>query len=153
MLSKQERKDLNTEFYTALGRVMQGSFSETGRTVKWTNYRTNIRDIYVRMEVDHKGAVFAVELQHYDEGIRQLYWEQFMEVKRLMQSEFAHELRWMEFFTKEDGITNGRISCSTQEGSLYLKDTWPALLAFLKKNLVAFDRFWANAFDIFKALE
>ena len=47
MLSRQERKNLNIEFYTALGRMMQGAFSETGKRINWTNYRTGIRGVYV----------------------------------------------------------------------------------------------------------
>jgi hypothetical protein len=153
LLSRQQRKDLNTEFYTALGRVMQGSFSETGNTIKWTNYRTRIRHIYVRLETDHLGARFAVELQHPDEGIRQLYWEQFLELKTLMQSEFDQDLNWQDEVAKPNGTMISSINCSTDSGSVYKKETWPELFAFLKENLLAFDRFWASAFDIFKALE
>ncbi len=153
MLSRHDRKQLNTEFYTALGLMLQDDFSATGRRIKWTNYKTGVKDIYLRMEADGNGARICIDLQHRDEGIRQLFWEQFQEVKALLKSELGNELIWHEQFFKPDGTEISRIEKRLNEGNLYNRETWPILLPFLKENLLAFDRFWADAFDIFKNLE
>jgi hypothetical protein len=39
------------------------------------------------------------------------------------------------------------------KGNIHDKSTWPDMLTWLKKNLIEFDEFWNDAFDIFKALE
>jgi hypothetical protein len=153
MLSRQERKQLNTEFYTALGLMMQGSFSVSGRRVKWTNFKTGVRDVYLRMEVDGNGARIALDLQHRDLEIRELFWEQLLELKALLQAEWGTDLLWEESYTKPDGTTVCRVEKQLNQGNLFNKTTWPLLLTFLKENLLAFDRFWADAFDIFKNLE
>ena len=153
MLSRQERKQLNTEFYSALGLMMQGDFSATGRRLKWTNYKTGVKDVYLRMEADGKGARIAIDLQHRDPGIRGLFWEQFGEVKLLLQSELGEELIWHEEYTRTDGTVISRIEKRLDEGNLFDKTTWPVLLPFLKENLLAFDRFWGDVFDIFTNLE
>ena len=153
MLTYSERKLLNTEFYTALGAMMQGDYSATSRRIKWTNYRTGVKDVYVRMEVDNKGARLCLEIQHADRDIRYLFWEQLEELKALMESEMGHELVWHRDFYKIDGSSVGRVEKVLHEGNLYDKSTWPLLLGFLKENLLAFDRFWDDASEIFSALE
>ena len=154
MLSKTERQALNTEFYTALGLMMQGSVSEfQPKKVRWTNYRTNVKDIYVRLDADNKGATFAIDMQQKDDDVRAIFWEQLTELKMLLQGEFGENLIWHEHFYKPDGNQISRVELRLENGSLYDKSTWPILLPFLKENLLAFDRFWSNCFDIFKALE
>ena len=153
MLTKTERQNLNTEFYTALGMMMQGSYSEMHKKTRWTNYRTNVKDIYVRLDADNKGASFSIDFQQKDAEVRAIFWEQLTELKLLLQSEFEDELIWHESFFKPDGSEISRVELSIGGGSLYEKNTWPILLPFLKECLLAFDRFWTNSFDIFKALE
>lgn len=153
MLSKTERQKLNTDFYTALGLMMQGSYSEMHKKTRWTNYRTNVKDIYVRLDADNKGARFSIDFQQKDAEVRALFWEQLGELKNLLQSEFAGEIIWHESFFKEDGSQISRVEVRLEQGSLYDKSTWPEMLRFLKEALLSFDRFWTNCFDIFKALE
>jgi len=153
MLTPAQRKTLNTDFYTALGAMMQGDYSATGRRIKWTNYRTGVKDAYVRMEADNKGARFGLEFQHADAEIRYLFWEQLEELKALMESEMGDALVWHRDFYKIDGTPVCRVEQRLDDGNLYDKSTWPVLLVFLKENLLAFDRFWADAAEVFAALE
>jgi hypothetical protein len=153
MLSKIERQKLNTDFYTALGLMMQGSYSELSKKTRWTNYRTNVKDIFVRLDADNKGASFCLDFQQKDAEVRALFWEQLGELKKLLQSELGNNSIWHESFYKEDGSQISRVELRFDKGSLYDKSTWPEMLEFLKESLLAFDRFWTNCFDIFKALE
>lgn len=153
MLSHSQRKSLNTDFYTALGAMMQGDYSATGRRIKWTNYRTGVKDVYVRMEADNKGARFGLEFQHGDADIRYLFWEQLEELKAMMEGEMGEDLIWHPDFYKPDGAQVSRVEVRLNQGNLYDKSTWPVLLVFLKENLLAFDRFWADAAEVFTALE
>ena len=153
MLSKTERQNLNKEFYTALGLMMQGAVSEFRPKVRWTNYRTNVKDIFVRLEADNKGARFFIDFQHKDAEVRSLVWEQLSELKILLQAELGENLIWHECYYKEDGSEISRVELRLDRGSLYDKTSWPELLGFLKSSLISFDSFWANCFDIFKALE
>ena len=153
MLSKQDKKQLNTDFYTALGLMMQGDYSATGKRIRWTNYKTGIRNMYVRMETTGKGASFALDLQHRDEGLRQLFWEQLTELKALMQDAMGDDLVWHEAYHKMDGTVISRVEKTLETGSIYDKSTWPELLGFLKAQLIAFDAFWADVYDIFEQLD
>jgi len=153
MLSKSERQALNSDFYTALGLMMQGNVSEFGSKVRWTNYRTNVKDIYIRLEADGKGARFFLDFQHKDPGIRALFYEQLTELKTLLTLELGEGVIWHEKTFKEDGSAISRLELRLEKGSLYDKSTWPEMLVFLKESLLSFDSFWYQCFDIFKALE
>ena len=41
--------------------------------IKWINYPTKVKHIYVRLYADHKIAKVMIELQHKDEEIRGLF--------------------------------------------------------------------------------
>lgn len=153
MLSKQEKKQLNIDFFTAFGRIMQGCFSETGKRIQWTNYRTGIRGLYVRIELGKKSVSFNIDLEMKDPDILEMMWEQMLELKPVLETEMPNQLIWEDNYTKQSGIRVSRVQCTLDQGSIYDKSTWPEMLQFLKKNILAFDRFWANCFDIFKALE
>ncbi len=133
--------------------MMQGSFSITGKRIKWTNYKTGVSDVYLRMEADGKGARISLDLQHRDLEIRELFWEQLLEVKALLQAEWGADIYWDENYEKTDGTIVSRVEKRLNQGNLFDKTTWPVMLPFLKENLLAFDRFWGDAFDIFKNLE
>lgn len=153
MISPKQRKALNTDFYTALGLMLQGSFSASGKKTRWTNYKTNIKDVFVRMHATNAAAFLTIDLQHRDPSMRQLFWEQFLETKVLMQDAFEDDLQWLETFDMPDGSQISRISVAPVAGNIYQKETWPQMLTHLKKSILAFDAFWSDAFDIFKALE
>ena len=59
--------------------------SAEGEKVNWVNYKTGEKDIYFRMQADNKTASIAIELTHKDAGIQQLYFEQFAELKKLLE--------------------------------------------------------------------
>ncbi len=58
--------------------------SAEGETTNWINYKTGIRHLYFRMQADNRQARIAIELNHPDAGIRELFWEQLRELKTLL---------------------------------------------------------------------
>ena len=52
--------------------------SVTGSKVNWINYNTGVKNIYFRLEVDQHSARVFIDLQHKDEDIRELFYEQFV---------------------------------------------------------------------------
>ena len=87
MYSRQEASQLRKEFWTAFGQYMQPILSAEGEKVNWINYKTGEKHIYFRMQVDNKKAFIGIELSHPDAGVQQLYFEQFLELKRFLISE------------------------------------------------------------------
>jgi hypothetical protein len=153
MYSKEEVKQLKTDFWTSFGKYMKKHNSTYINKVNWVNYNTKVKDVYFRLAINKKRADFAIELQHKDTGIRKLFFEQFTELKTLINDSFETELLWEEETFNEFGFEISKISCYIEKISIYNKDTWKEIFTFFDKNLISVHEFWLDFNEIFKQLE
>lgn len=153
MYSKEEAKKLKQEFWTAYGQYMALTPSADGERVNWVNYKTGIKHLYFRMDATNKVVTIAVEMTHPDAGIRQLMYDQFLELKNVLHDTLEEEWIWDEVFYDEDGRKIARIWTYREKLSIFNKEHWPEIISFLKPRIVALDEFWSMAkysFEIFK---
>lgn len=153
MFSKEEAKRLTKLFWTSYGKFMGKHQSYLGKNIKWVNYKTGIKDAYFRLRADSKRAEIAIELQHKDEGIRELFYEQFLELKAVFTS-MVGEWIWEKDIYNEQGIKISKIYIPFEERvNIYDQNTWKECFEFFEKNIVALDEFWGEFNEIFKTLE
>ena len=79
MYSKQEASRLRQEFWTIFGQYMRPVLSADAEKINWINYKTGQKDILFRMNAENEKAGIRIELVHRDSGIRELYFEQFLQ--------------------------------------------------------------------------
>ena len=84
MYSKAEATQLRQAFWTTFGQYMAPVPSAEGDTTNWINYKTGIKHLYFRMQADNRRAYVAIEMNHPDAGIRELFFEQFRELKTVL---------------------------------------------------------------------
>lgn len=149
MLSKDERKAHNVAFWTAYGRYMQGQHSSFGTKVNWANYKTGIKDLFVRFIVDNRHIYFSIELQHEDKEIRALVFEQFEELKKLLETEMGDELIWQSQHFKMNGEEISRIYDVLEDAKYINRDNWKGIFEFMSGKIKAFDSFWYDWKDTF----
>ncbi len=123
-----------------------------GKRIKWVNYPTNIKHIYVRLFADNKLAKVYIELQHKDEEIRALYFEQFEQVKSAFENSVG-TWEWKKNSWNELNKPSSRIEKEIQNVNIFDKSTWSIIFHFFEENLVKFDAFWNDFKDIFKQLD
>jgi hypothetical protein len=152
MYSKQEASRLRQEFWTAFGQYMLPIPSADGERVNWINYKTGEKHIAFRMDADNKKASIAIELSHKDEGIRQLYFEQFHVFRNLLHQTANEEWIWEPQGTTSDGRSVSRIFQQLDGVSVFKKEDWPSLIAFFKSGLQTLDAFWSQIKYSFEAL-
>ncbi len=153
MFSKEESKRLTILFWTSFGKFMGKHRSDDGKNIKWVNYKTGVKDVYFRLRADSKKAEIAIELQHKDEGIRELFYEQFLELKTVF-TESIGEWIWDKDIYNEQGQLISKIYLSFSEKvNVFDQDTWAKCFHFFETNLLALDEFWNTFDDIFKELE
>ncbi|HEY0677799.1 MAG TPA: DUF4268 domain-containing protein [Chitinophagaceae bacterium] len=152
MYSKQESSRLRQEFWTVFGRYMNPVISAEGERVNWINYKTGEKHVFFRMEAGSNLATIAIELTHPDHSIQQLYFEHFLQLKHVLESELGEPWEWQLHVTDEQGRTISRIYKQISNVSLFRKDDWPALISFFKERLIALDSFWSNVKYGFEAL-
>lgn len=131
---------------------MSPVLSSEGEKVNWVNYKTGEKDIYFRMYADNKKASIGIELTHKDIQIQHLYFEQFKELKQIMSDILGEEWTWLLHTHDENGKIVSRIYTEEKNVSIFDKNSWPALISFLKPRIIALDEFWNNVKYAFEAL-
>ncbi|MCB9189313.1 MAG: DUF4268 domain-containing protein [Flavobacteriales bacterium] len=153
MFSKEEAKELTKLFWTSFGKFMGKHQSFHGKHIKWVNYKTGVRDMYFRLRADSKKAEVAIEIQHKDDGIRELFYDQFLELKAVFK-DMVGEWTWEKDIYNDQSILISKIyiECD-RKVNVYDKNTWKDGFEFFEKNIVPLDEFWSEFCEIFKYLE
>lgn len=152
MLSKEERKERNTAFWSEFKKVMRPFKSSNGRRMNWIGYPSDVKNIYIRMEVDNLSARLCFDIQAKEEGVRAILYEQMTELKKVLESSMKTETHWIKDFQTKEGITISRVFWESEPLNFYKDEDWPKIMAFLKDRLIEFDEFYQEFKDILVAL-
>lgn len=152
MYSRQEASQLRQEFWTTFGQYMAPVLSAEGEKINWVNYKTGEKDIFFKMHADNKKAIIAIELTHKDAGIQQLYFEQFAELKKILE-DFLQEAWSWQLHSVDNGKIISRIFSETENVSIFKKEEWPLLISFFKPRIIGLDAFWSSVKYGFEALK
>ena len=127
--------------------------SAEGEKINWINYKTGVKNISFRMHADNKKASVSIELTHKDSGIRELYFEQFSQLKKLLEECTDEAWQWQLQDQDEEGHIMSRIFVEKKNVNIFKKEDWPELVSFFKPRLIALDNFWSQAKYVFETLE
>lgn len=152
MFTRQEASRIRQEFWTAFGKYMSPVPSADGRKVNWINYHTGVKDVYFRMSADNRSASVSITMEHPDAGIRELYFEQFVELKTLLHETVGEEWNWEQDVFLSDGKAVSRVYRSVSDVSVFNKHQWPDLILFFKPRIISLDKFWEDARYSFEGL-
>jgi hypothetical protein len=153
LYSKEEASQIRQAFWTAFGQYIAPQLSSEGLRVNWINYKTGLKHVYFRMHAYNRSAVIAIEVAHPDPGIRELFFEQFNELKNILHSALGEKWEWQPDYEDENGKTISRIYKPLDGVSIFNKNDWPALISFFKPRIIALDEFWSDAKYAFHALK
>ncbi len=152
MFTKDEKKQFNSEFWSSFGLYMKKYNQRLGR-VRWVNYRSNVKNIFFRLSMTPKEAIFSIEIQHPDDEIRELFYEQFLQLKTVLESSIGNDLVWEEIAFNQYESPVSKISVQLSGVSIYNKDDWQKTYQFYEKRMIGLHEFWEEFKEIFKQLE
>ncbi|MBL4669280.1 MAG: DUF4268 domain-containing protein [Flavobacteriales bacterium] len=152
MYTKEEKKKYTADFWNSFGLYMKKYNKDYGR-IKWVNYRSNVKDLFFRLNITSEKATFSIELQHKDDGIRALFFEQFKELKIVLEGNIKGDLIWEEngfnYFNEPISL----ISSELDNVSIYNRNDWQQIFYFFEQRMVGLHTFWVEFEEIFKELE
>lgn len=117
----------------------------------WDAYKTGIKGLYFRILTQPK-VTLAIDLQFKDESIRELVYDQFCELRRLLASEWNEEPLYEKNTVYISGEPLSRISVSLDSVYFYNQEEWPEIMEWLEHKLVGLNSFWDTTGDILKDL-
>lgn len=144
MYSRAETSKIRTDFWIAFGQYMKPVPNAQGRRINWPNYRTGIKDIYFRMRAERDFASIGIELGHADEEMQELFFDQFLQLKKLLLASVGEEWTWKLHTKNEMGQTVSKIELVLPGVNVMERDDWPKIIGFLKPRIIALDEFWDN---------
>lgn len=152
MFSKEERKAYNAAFWTRFKEQAGVNKGANGKRINWVNYPTHLKQVYVRLHADTKFARLSIEIQDKDEGIRDLIWEQFIELKKVLENEMPASGDWEKeaFNTANQPIA--RISWTLENVNMYERKDWQKIFNFFIPLLIGFDRFYSTYDEVLVGL-
>ena len=153
MYTKEEASKLRQLFWTTFGQYIAPQLSAEGLKINWVNYKTGIKHLYFRMEAGQKSAGISIEITHNDVGIQKLFFDQFAELKNILQSYLQEDWDWQLYVRDDNGKTVSRISKQISSISIYNRNDWPVLISFFKPRIIALDEFWSDARYAFESLK
>lgn len=153
MFKRDEAARLREEFWTTFGRYMSPVPSADGLKINWVNYRTGLKDVHFRMTTVGNTAMIFIALEHRDTTIRELFFQQFEELKTMLHTTMGEEWKWQLHAPITEGKTISRIYRELHDVSIFNKDHWPDLISFFKPRIIALDEFWQNAQYSFESLK
>lgn len=153
MYSKEQSSQIKQSFWTTFGQYIAPQPSAEGLRINWVNYKTGIKYVNFRMQAENRFASIAIEISHPDLGIQELFFEQFKELKLVLQNALQEDWTWDLHITDEYGKTVSRIYKDLPKVSIFNREDWPQLISFFKPRIIALDEFWSDAKYSFDALK
>jgi len=151
MFSRAEKKQLNTLFFQRFTHHMSSHKSVGGGGNRWEAYRTGVKGVYFRL-LTLPNVGLAIDIQHKDEEIRRLIFDQFVELGRLLAAEWGEEAAFEKNTTYGSGEAISRISIHLENVSFFDQNHWPEIMDWYEEKLLGLDRFWETVGDIVKEL-
>lgn len=153
MYKRQEASHIREEFWTTFGRYMSPVPSAEGLRINWINYKTGLKHVYFRMDVNQNSAAIAITIEHREPGLRELYFQQFEEFKTLLHDSLGEQWTWQLQAQVDNDKVIARIYNELAGVSVFNKDQWPDLISFFKPRIIALDQFWEDARYSFEVLK
>ncbi len=151
MFKRDDAARLREEFWTTFGKYMSPVPSSEGEKINWINYRTGFKDILFRMDADNHSAMISISCEQQDADMRELYFQQCKELKKMFHASVAEEWKWQSNAVVVEQKVISRICKELHGFSVFNKEHWPELISFFKPRIIALDQFWENARYSFEA--
>ncbi|MEL6970933.1 MAG: DUF4268 domain-containing protein [Bacteroidota bacterium] len=153
MFSREEASQIRRKFWTNFGQYMRPIPSATGMRVNWINYKTGYKGLNFKMEVDKRRAWIGIQLSQKDADLRDLFYEQLLELRSFLHGTLEEEWEWEQHTTNSLGQPIALVSTTLENVNIFRESDWPAIISFLKPRLIALDEFWSMAKDHFEPLK
>lgn len=143
MFSKEESAKLRQEFWTSFGK----SFPR-----KWLLYNTKIKGFSFKFVADRKHALVCLDIEHSDDIVNELLYEQLLSLKTIITGEFLPEVIFDNHYELDSGKIIHRIYVNheSKKFSIHNKNTWRDCYEFFMDIMPKFEDFFHEYEDYIK---
>jgi hypothetical protein len=148
MLSKEALKEHNTLFWDQFRIRMRAHYSSSGRRMNWLNYPSDVKLIFIRLDVNKKFAALNFDVQVKDPEVLDLVWEQLLEMRMIMEKTMGIVGEWQDDLFLSNGNRFCRIQWKKEPCSYFDETQLEEIYIFLEEALIKFDKFYQEFKEI-----
>ena len=78
----QSSSQISSQFWMMFGKYMAPVLSAEGEKINWINYKTGVRNLRFKMQVNKSSITIAIELEHLDILLQQQQFEILLNFKK-----------------------------------------------------------------------
>ncbi|HTL09318.1 MAG TPA: DUF4268 domain-containing protein [Chitinophagaceae bacterium] len=142
MFSRQETAALTQQFWTRFGQYMAPVPAAGGGKVNWINYKTGVKDLQFKMELDAAGAHIGIVITATDERRRAALFQQLLACRNILEAKTQEVWDWQPDGRNAQAQIMSRIETHLAAVHVYKQADWPAIISFFKARMMALDEFW-----------
>lgn len=135
MYSKEELKNLKTEFWESFAAFCDVQPFLYHRKKMWMLYDTKVKCVELKFDVTRKGAKVMLEISHRDDIARLEMYERIALHKVTLEEGFNGQLIWDEFAETEHSKPVSRIYVEKNELDFHRRSHWGELFRFMADNM------------------
>ena len=143
MYTQSEASLIRQKFWTSFGMYMSPVPSASSEKVNWVNYKTGIKGISFKLNVDTESAAVTIEIYLKDTMLQHQYFQIFTNFTLQLKAITGND--WV--FIKDNYLENkglvSSINVELKNVSVFKQDDWPTIISFLKHYMIGLDAFWA----------
>jgi hypothetical protein len=150
MYSKEETRVLNQEFWESFNRYTSFYSIKVGEPIEWILYKTKIKGLELKFEVDKKWVSIVLEVNSKSEKQRYKLYDKLIEYQSMINEGFRGSLKWEKEFVLKEGKTVSRIYYGIEQFNFHNREHWKDIFEFMAQHMYLLQR---NVKDIFPILE
>lgn len=136
MYKKEELKELKKEFWESFSIYCFHQPYLRGRKPMWMLYDTKVKGVELKFELERKGMIVALEVNHRSESARLEMFERLSWYRETLEKGFDEgALTWDICYVRHHGEQVCRIYCEMQGADFHRRTDWGELFAFMAKNM------------------
>jgi hypothetical protein len=135
MYSKEAYRQLKHDFWNQFDNYTRYYSRKKGEPIKWMLYKTGIKGLELKFDIDSKYVIVALELNHRNENRCFDMFVLLDAYKSILTQNMPIELIWDEKYLLPEGKEVKRIYCKYEKLSFHNPDNWPVIYAFMAENM------------------
>ncbi|MGE4289349.1 MAG: DUF4268 domain-containing protein [Salinivirgaceae bacterium] len=150
MYSKEENRLLRQEFWTTFDKYTQFFGKKTGAPIKWMLYKTGIKGLELKFELEPNHITVCIELNHKNEDRRFAMFVFLDTYRNIINQGFAPSPIWNDDLLTDTNKTVAQVYVEKTGLNFHNRDHWPAIYEFMASNML---RLQTNLQDILPLLQ
>jgi hypothetical protein len=150
MYSKEENRILNQEFWESFGKYTRFYSIKIGMPITWMLYKTKIKGLELKFEVQKKWVSVILEINHRNEEQRKKIYYKLLDYQSFIDEGFEGKLIWEYDVLLKEGKSVSRIFIGTMQYNYLNREHWKDIFEFMAVNMYNLQN---NAIEIFPILE